>query len=192
MKYGDLNLGQIEALINKLGGMTAVKGILRGVDVGEAIAKLLAPDITVYRVTVNRDKNLKAMIEAGQYDWTDPDVTDERILQVEGSGMVEVDIKLFHYNRPMDEDDVYNDLRHGYRPAKIEELLALGANLKTRDLQRQFPIVAFGSVCLCLDGYGHHHHPCLSGDESDRRFYKASFNTTWPDIWRFAAVSKPV
>ncbi len=30
MKYGDLNLGQIEAIVNKLGGMDGVKGLLSG------------------------------------------------------------------------------------------------------------------------------------------------------------------
>jgi len=34
MKYGQLNLGQIEALVNKLGGMDAVMSILRGDAVG--------------------------------------------------------------------------------------------------------------------------------------------------------------
>ena len=75
--------------------------------------------------------------------------------------------------------------REGFRPARIEELLALGA--QHPELQRSFPIVALGSVwkksnilfyvpCLCLvfDAY--------------RTLSLGDFGSVWDDQCRFAAV----
>ena len=188
MKYGELNLGQIEALVNKLGGMTAVEGILRGDNLRDSIAKLITPAFPVYTVTVDRDKKLKAMIEAGRYDWTNSDITDQRF-PVEGSGTEPVEIILRHYDKVMSTDAVLADLdKDGLRPIRIEELLALGADPKTRDLQREFPIIALASVWR--DAVGDRRVACLFRGASERRLVLGSVGNGWVEFCRFAAVRK--
>ena len=186
MKYGNLTLGQVEALVNKIGGETAVERILQGGNIGDAIAKLLAPANVVYRVMVDYGRKLKAMIEAGQYDWTNSDIT-EKHFPIEGSGTVEVDIELVHYGRDMSTNAVLKDLdSRGLRPAKIEELLALGA--AKPELQREFPIIALGSVWRHLSG--DRNCPYLLRYGSKRNLYLYWIDNDFAGVCRFAAVRK--
>jgi len=138
MKYGELNLGQVEAIVNKLGGMEGVQRFLSG----ELVLK--APDHPVYGVTVDYGLTLAQMIELGKYDWTNNNITVDHFL-VKGEGKREVQVVLFHFNKVMAFDNVVATMKQeGFGPARIEHLLALGA--KQPELQRQFPIVALGSV----------------------------------------------
>lgn len=74
----------------------------------------------------------------------------------------------------------------GYRPANIAELLALGAQYP--DIQRQFPIVALGSVWRlrssgpCV--------PCLWGDDWERGLHLRQLMDKWHPGYRFAVVRK--
>lgn len=140
----------------------------------------------VHRVTVDRDKKLKAMVEAGRYDWTNSDITD-KYFPVEGSGTVDVDIELVHYNRVMSEDNVRQDFdARGLRPATIEELLALGASKP--DLQREYPIIGLGSVWQRL--LGHRLCPYLNWNGSRRHLDLYWLECGFSGICRFAAVRK--
>lgn len=161
MKYGNLTLGQVEALVNKIGGMAIVERILQGGNISDGIVKLLEPTNDVYRVTVDYAKSLKAMIEVGHYDYVDSDIT-EKHFPVVGSGAVEMDIELIRFNDMISTTEGFRDLyRRGYRGAKTEELLALGASQP--DLQRKIRIIAPDArrgklngevVCLCLTSNG--------------------------------------
>lgn len=140
----------------------------------------------VHRVTVDRDKKLKAMVEAGRYDWTNSNITDKHF-PVEGSGTVDVGIELVHYNRFMSEDDVRQDFdARGLRPATIEELLALGASKP--DLQRKYPIIGLGSVWQDLAGY--RFCPYLGGFGSGRDLGLSWIEFDWGGLCRFVAVRK--
>ncbi len=139
-----------------------------------------------YTVTVDRDKKLKAMIEAGRYDRTDLDITDKRF-PVKGSGTVEIDIELVHYGRYMSTDAVLKDLdARGLRPIRIEELLAPGCTKP--ELQREFPIIALGSVWLGLDGG--RRCPGLYGYGSERHLFLGWLGNDVDEVCRFAAVRK--
>ena len=141
-----------------------------------------------HTVTVDRYKKLKAMIAAGRYDWADSDITDKHF-SVEGSGTETVEIILRHYDKVMSTDAVLADLdKNGLRPATIDELLALGADSKTRDLQRQFPIIALGSVWQSLGG--HRYCPYLRTYGSKRRLRLLWLDYDFDVICRFAAVRK--
>ncbi len=141
-----------------------------------------------YTVTVDLDKKLKAMIEAGRYDWTNSDITDKHF-PIEGSGQSQVEIILRHYDKVMSTDAVLADLdQNGLRPATIAELLALGADPKTRDLQREFPIIALGSVWQRL--YGYRYCPYLYRNGSKRHLRLDWIVSDWREICRFAAVRK--
>jgi hypothetical protein len=69
----------------------------------------------------------------------------------------------------------------GYRPAKIEELLALGE--AQPDLQRQFPIVALGSVWR--DSDGSRYVPYLSSSAAERGLSLHCFGRDWSGLYRF-------
>ena len=117
-----------------------------------------------FKVLVDYTKTLKEMIRVGQYDWINDDITSNHF-PVTGTGQKEVEITLFHFNRTISSDDAITEMKKaGYRPASVEELLALGAAEK--ELQKQFPINALGSVWRRPDG--DRDVPCLGRDGGGR------------------------
>lgn len=96
------------------------------------------------RIVVDYSQSLSAMIAAGKYDWVDDNITDEHS-PINSKGEVELNSEPVHYGKRMGSDDVVRDLEsRGLRPATLPELLAFGASYP--DKQREFPIVALGSV----------------------------------------------
>lgn len=139
-----------------------------------------------FKVLVDYTKSLKKMIQAGQYDWVNDDITSDHF-PVKGNGQKEKEITLFYFNRDISSDDVIAEMgRAGYRPAKIEELLALGAVEK--ELQKQFPIIALGSVWRTPPGPCH--VPALRWISAGRDLRLSWFGAVWAEDWRFAAVRK--
>jgi len=138
-----------------------------------------------FKVLVDYTKSLEQMIKAGKYDLVNNDITSDHF-HITGSGQKEVEITLFHFNRGISSDGAIAEMKKaGYRPALVEELLVLGAAEK--ELQKQFPIVALGSVCRSSpDGY--RNMPCLSWAGGGRGLGLNLFGDGWPEDWRFSAV----
>ncbi len=153
------------------------------------IAELLVSDRMIcgrYSVTVNCDMPLADMIAAGRYDWKNDNITAQNF-PIQGSGTSKTEIALFHFNRGMSTEAVLAELdKRGYRPATLPELLALGA--VHPELQRQFPIVALGSVWRDLDGC--RRVACLDGGGAGRDLFLVWCERGWDGLCRFAAVRK--
>jgi hypothetical protein len=111
------------------------------------IAELLVSDRVIsgrHNIVVNYDMPLANLIAAGRYDWKNGDINDQNF-PISGSGTSETEIALFHFNKSMSTDVVLDELdKRGFRAATLRELLALGADQP--ELQRQFPIIALGSI----------------------------------------------
>lgn len=183
----------VEAVEDLGGGDDQLKRIETDATLRVEIAKLIVGQSQngtgdSHQVTVDYSQSLEQMIAAGRYDWKNDDIKAKHF-PVKGEGKVDLEITLVHYNRVMNTDDVLKDLdQRGLRPIKSEELLALGANEKTRDLQRQFPIIALGSVWQDLDG--RRYCPYLYGHGSKRRLSLHWFDYGFHEVCRFAAVRK--
>lgn len=176
MKYGGLTLGQVEAVVDKLGGMEGVMCLQR--DEVEVVRK------TALDVTVNYDSSLADMIAAGHYYYINRNITAERF-PVKGSGSKELAVKLIHFNRRISSEGAVKEMnKMGLRPATLEELLAFGA--KYPDMQRGFPIVALGSSALV------HHSRCVPYLDmaSERVVHLDMWRNDWGDCTRFLAVRK--
>ena len=140
---------------------------------------------STYPVTVNYDLSLAEMIKVGRYDWVNSDTT-EKHFPMKGSGIKEVTTELVHFDRGMGSEDVLLELvKRDLRSAFIEELLAFGA--KYPEVQRQFPVVALGSIWRRLDG---RIVPCLRRGGSGRSLSLGWFGGRWDDDFRFLAVRK--
>ncbi|MCR4280067.1 MAG: hypothetical protein NUV82_01420 [Candidatus Komeilibacteria bacterium] len=143
----------------------------------------------VFTLVVNYDQTLKKMIEAGKYDLVNRCITEENFpLSNELAGKkTSVSAKLFHFDRSISSEDAISEMdRAGYRPATLAELLALGE--AQPELQRQFPIIALGSVWR--DAYGDRDVPELSVDGYERRLFLDWFDRDWDARCRFFAVRK--
>lgn len=178
MKYGELTFGQMEAIVNKLGGMDGVRRFLSGA--------LAVQSSNIYPVSVDYEMSVEELVRRGRYDWSDSDITSKHF-PTQRAGKAEVAIELIHFDRDIDSDEALRKLdRMGFRPAELHELLAFGARYP--DVQREFPIIALGSVWRGPLGF--RHVPCLYGDGSERGLNLGWFGLGWGGHCRFAAVRK--
>ena len=128
----------------------------------------------VFRLIVDYSKSLDAMIAAGEYDVVVPTNASFE-LKADGGKEAVLTAKLIHFkNAASSTDAIALMKKDGGRPAKIEELLALGS--QWRVLQQKYRIAALGSVAL--EG-GTLVVPCLMGDDRHRIYLVRPYNTTW-------------
>ncbi|MBU1146220.1 hypothetical protein KKD80_01595 [Patescibacteria group bacterium] len=144
-------------------------------------------ELGIFKVTVDYDLSSEQIIIAGCYKWVHSSIEAD-CFSVSGEGEVEREFILAHLNKVVSTDVALAKLScRGLRPAKIEELLALGASRP--ELQEKFPIVAPGS-CFVL-GYGPRDFVdlCFSGTGRILSFYSAD-KRNWGKDYRYLAVRK--
>jgi len=161
---------------------------------GELLARILREALTpngkpagnTYPLSVDYDLSVENAVKLGQYNWTNGDITGKNFPTTR-TGKVEVVVELIRFNCAISTKDAQRELdQRGYRPAELHELLAFGE--KYPELQRQFPIVALGSVWRGRRGY--RYVPCLDGDGSERSLDLDWIGGDWYEVYRFAAVRK--
>lgn len=184
--FSETPLEQIQALIQSGLLVDLRDGNISEINRSEFRKLLGFSAFNTYRVTVNYDQSIEKAIKAGKYDWVNNDITSKSF-PTKRSGEAEVDIELIHFNRDMNTDEVLAELdKRGLRPAELHELLKLGE--KYPDLQREFPLVALGSIWQSSGGG--RFCPCLGGGGSVRYLYLNWIANRWDGGCRFAALRK--
>lgn len=142
-----------------------------------------------FRLVVDYGLSLAQMIAAGKYDWVNSDITAEHF-PVSGQGKQAVEVELWRLNKYFKNgDEVIAELERvkpDYRPATLPELLALGA--AQPELQKQFPIVALGSIWP--RAVSDRRFVCLFQDDALRGLGLGWLGGIFYDPWRFAVVRK--
>jgi hypothetical protein len=142
---------------------------------------------TIAKVSVAVDyaTSLQDRIAAGRYDWVDDDITPKRF-PIAGTGVVQFETKVFHFDRGISSKSAVEAIRaDGWEPAQIEHLLSYGATYP--DEQRQYPIIALGSVA---EVYGDRNVPYLDRGGAERDLGLMWWVSDWDDDGRFLAVRK--
>lgn len=141
------------------------------------------------KLTIDYTKTVGQVITDGNYDYKNSNITSENFpISPEMVGKkVEVSAKLFHFNRDISSDDAISEMdQAGYRPATLMELLVLGFLFP--ELQRQFPIIALGSIWL--NAHLNRSVPYLDVDGSERKLNLYWFGGVWNARCRFLGVRK--
>ncbi|MFA6158536.1 MAG: hypothetical protein WC763_02820 [Candidatus Paceibacterota bacterium] len=127
---------------------------------------------------------LAEMVALGRYDWVSEHINEKNFPPE--SLVLGSDPKVFHFNRYISSEDAIAEMeKKGYRPATLGDLLDYGA--KNPEEQREYPIVALGSVAVLDDG---RRVACLGGHGSARRLSLHGFDGDWGGHCRFLAVRK--
>lgn len=138
-------------------------------------------------VIINYGRSVEDGIKAGKYDWSNEDITSSHFPSEE-AGTKEVSINLIHFGRDRETtDEVISKLdKTGMRPATLKELLAFSE--KYPDIQREFSIIALGSIWRIPSG----DRRCayLSRGGSKRYLSLSWLGCRWSGDYRFAAVRK--
>lgn len=192
MGYEKPTFGQIEHLFRLIGEKLVSKDdfqkFLEGCrpEEKEKEQKVTGSVSQKHPVTVGYGVSMAKMVKAGKYDWVNGDIIQKNFPN-EGNRTAEVDTVLVHLNKAASTDEV---LRHldslGLRPATIAELLAFG--VKYPEIQREFPVIALGSVWQ--DSGGVRRSPYLRASGSGRGLRLCWIDDGWAGVCRFLAVSK--
>ena len=153
---------------------------------GNSATELVEENIIL---TVDYSCTLQGMIDAGNYAWQNSDITEKHFpLPAELSGQkTTISSKLFHFDRDISSKDAISEMeKAGYRPATLAELLALGE--AHPELQKEFPIVALGSVWRVGDGV--RLVPVLGFDGDGRGLGLGWLDDGWDVNYRFFGVRK--
>lgn len=144
---------------------------------------------SVFTLDVDYSKTKLQMIETGNYGYMNDFFRDNDPVEgkIDGAGTVSVRLELVHFNRIISTSDALSEIKkRGLVPAGIEHLLALGA--KHPDLQKEFPIVALGSVWQHSDGS--RNVACLYRWDVQRGLGLHWGGYGWYEYCRFLAVRK--
>ena len=185
--------------VNGLGGSDDdLRQIISGDGVARQIAELLVArsEPRSYDLSVDYSRPLAEVVAAGGYNYVNDNITEENFPTVKGNpidpvvhpgGVVVTQAVLVHLDRVVDSDDVLGELeRQGLRPGTMFELAHFGE--QHPDIQRQFPVVALGSVWALSNGdrdVGY-----LGEDGDDRGFGLDWYDLRWSAYCRFLAFRK--
>jgi len=107
----------------------------------------------IFKVEVDGTKTLKQMIMDGNYDQDNFGFCrDQPSFDIANKTKRTEVIKLFNFKKNREDTGLSFKTemkKEGFRPSTVEELLALGA--KYPNLQRRFPVMAFGSLSMVTD-----------------------------------------
>ncbi len=138
-------------------------------------------------VLPRQSKTLTDRIADGKYDYVNSDITSAFFPLTLPAGPR--DIVLARFNKQMSSKEVQRSAverwakENGYELATIEDLLAVGSHSEYRELQRKFPIIAFGSSAFIRNC---ERVPYLDRAVSDRRLRLAyCCRSSWPARYRF-------
>lgn len=139
----------------------------------------------IFHLTVDYNLSLEQMIVAGQYGYTNSDITAKRF-SIRGNDIVEYEASYFHFNRSISSEDAMKEIEQaGWSPAKIEHVLSHGKTFPEE--QRKFPIIGLGSVAEIRGARG---VPCLGRNGSRRDLDLLWFGSVWNVDSRFPAIRK--
>jgi hypothetical protein len=141
-----------------------------------------------YLVVTDYDLLVEDAIAAGHYDQKNSNTRiTNRNFPSKRMGTRALEIILVKFKYAMSSEDVLRELdKHGLRPAELPELLAFGERYP--DVQREFPVVALGSVWQYSGGRCY--VPYLSRHTGRRGLYLSWLGGEWFSLCRFAVVRK--
>ena len=147
------------------------------------------PSTDDIKLTVDYSKTVEQAVADGKYDYKNSDITVKNFPISPAMIGKKVDIagRLFHFDRNISSEDVIKEMdKENCRPAVLMEALALAA--AHPELQREFPIIALGSVWRISSGG--RQVPCLVVIGSARELNLNYFVSDWSAHCRFFGVRK--
>ena len=161
-----------------------LRRIIKDRKLRQQIAKLLVANLgEVYPLDVF-GHSINDLVKQGNYGWSNSDINDGNF---QADEMHQSEVILKHFDKDMSTEAVLKALdADGLRPATMSELLELG--IRYPELQKQFPIVALGSVWRCPSGG--RYVGCLCCYVGQRKLSLDWVDGDWDDGCRFAAVRK--
>lgn len=173
----------------KMLGMFVVFGMMSVLMLG------CEPNYQSCTLNVNYDLTLDEMIKAGKYNYVHDQITKDNFPinrpAIELGYLITKEVVLVCMKKKASAYEVIVHMKkYGLRSAQIEELLAFGRERPS--VQREFPVVGFGSSWVDRAHHSTIVVPSLGGDAFDRevRLNEFDYYSNWPSNYCFLAVRK--
>jgi hypothetical protein len=140
---------------------------------------------TTYKITVDYDLPVEAMVKAGKYNDTNSDITSKNF-PPQGSGRAKLEAILVQVGDVKTEEALDELEKRRLRAGTLAELLAFGA--QHPNAQQETHTIALGSVCLSPSS--HKITPYLWRRGSRRGLGLGWLESGWLINYRFLAFSK--
>jgi len=174
----DLTVGQLNALVKKLGGEDVVRGILGGAI--EVVTNMISFIVATFTVIVDRTKSVDELVKDGGFGRVHDCITSRNIPSPEDVTKQEEELVLFCFDGDMSSDAIRAEMdKEGCEPADIWDLIAF-AKMKPR-FKVRFVIIALESIWLGRGGIA---LPALEGDNSLTLRIKSH---PWNTLFQFLA-----
>ena len=135
------------------------------------------------KLKINYSKSVKELIKAGNYSYTNSDITSDSFPSKE-KGTVNLEAILFEPKDYSRSEGILKEMEtHGLKPATLKELLEFGIKYPKEQLKHY--VAALGSVWRRPDGG--RYVPVLNGDGSERHLDLVWFGGSWAQDYRFLA-----
>lgn len=153
-----------------------------------ASMEIVSPTFRILTVTIDRERKYEKARDAGEYDYTNPDITLEKFPRSRGKDVVKVRVGVFTLGRnASDEEVVAHREQLNLLPIGMEHEFAVGEQFK--DLQRELGWIANRDV-LWADAAGYRHFSCLRGGAVYRSLDVSGFDGGWGVGWWFFGLCK--
>ena len=138
-----------------------------------------------FPTTVDYRQSLADMVAAGKYDYANEHIVAKNF-PITGEGTVETELILVHFDHDISSEDAVKEMEQmGLEPAKVEHLMAYGA--QHWDGKPKL-VAALGSSRVCPRGY--RYVPYLLGWRGGRGLGLLDWGDDWAAVYRFLAVCK--
>ncbi len=186
-QFGEL-MGPISAAVQNISSTQAQYWVGKKGELARKVNELLVSAANgaknILRVLANL--SFKDHIVRGKYGWVNSDITEDHF-PTSISADYDAEYKLFHFDRNISSDDAIREMeKEGFRPGVLAELLVLGETQP--ELQKQFPVVALGSIWQHSNG--HRSVSILYQYAAKRKLDLSWFEFGWAGGCRFLAVRK--
>lgn len=188
MKYGKYTLGQIEALLNMIGGQKAINAVLAGkkrivLEDVEWPEKFVASVVYAIPAMDELKRRFPAYVNPAFNDITFKPI---KVCENISRETREVEFEYVYLGHDASNNEALAEIdKRSLRPALPEELLAFDAKYP-KEMMR-FPIAALGSEMNVSDDRC---IACLWDDDDGRRLDLGWIDDDWYGLYRFLAVRK--
>ena len=184
MSKNNRTVDRIQAVWNILGGEKGVDDFIEGIT--HVVRKTVSYIVATFTIPIDETMSVEDVVKTGNFDTIDESINSTNFPKLaNGQKLDGIEVFLFHFNKFMSSESVISEMdKAGYKPANIWIVIYLV--IKEPYLQREFPIVALGSI-----GLGAFRPvPSLYEHSSKRFLHLNFFNIGWYGNYCFLAVRK--
>ncbi|MDA2922199.1 hypothetical protein MYX07_02940 [Patescibacteria group bacterium AH-259-L07] len=161
--------------------------IAKDLKLARQVVDLVQTELVTFGITVDYSRSFNDMLKAARISSPGNGISKEHF-PIKGRGRHDLSITLFNFCRGVEQDEVIAEMdRRGYRPARIEELLAFAEKCDSSNME--YWMINRAVIALCPNCNGS--VPFFQINDSIPYLGACSYYGSYSTAMWFAAIEKP-